>query len=269
MATKLKKFTQAEYLPTHEVIPLLEVEPEQHTGPWRCPTPNCIFQLHYKRGFLRVRNGRSFPVSPHWSGNSNDSNEHALHCDVSESSSPSVEYWSKSLKQFISRSQTVLLTFGQHTKHDKATTGASAEGGQPTEYAGRAGTLAQILRAFINAGGHEGMGQYFYTHDSVQYLWQQIAYSSSTIAYQRLLKTRTELRWAQENWPWVIAGTVGKAGFLARNGERLGINLYPANEFGQWSSIKVTGYCDNNIEGHALLQRMTPGTQVLTLMHQV
>lgn len=145
-----------------------------------------------------------------------------------------------------------------------------AEGGEPWEYAGRVGTLSQLLRMFINAGGHIGMQQYFYNHSGAQYRWQEIAYGSSTSAYQRLARTLAMLHNKLGLRPWIIGGTIGRSGFEAANGKRLGTHIYPSNEFGgSASTSQVSFFCDNTTEAKAALISLRPGTRVVVLLQDL
>ena len=123
---------------------------------------------------------------------------------------------------------------------------------------------------FVNAGGHEGMQKYFYTHSGVQYLWKDIAYRSDSSAYRNLTQMRKTLHNSQGNWPWIVGGTVGRAGFEVQNGQRLGTNLYPRDEFRRaGNSSRVAMYCDNTDENRAILTALRPGTRVVALVQDL
>lgn len=269
MTHSRKKYPAAEYVPTGEVTPLLAVLPEQYGGPWTCREPGCDFLLDYRSSSSRHVKGRRVDFSSYWARNKRENNSHVFGCAAQKTEGASKVYWSKRLGQEVARSQTVLLSLGnQHEPPPSAEDGSvRAEGGEPWEYAGRAGTLAQLLRMFINAGGHEGMQQYFYNHSGAQYRWQEIAYGSSTSAYQRLARTRAMLHHNSDLRPWVIGGTIGRAGFEAVNGKRLGTHIYPSNEFGgATSTSQVSFFCDNTSEAKAALTSLRPGTRVVVLL---
>lgn len=267
-----KKFPAAKFEPTGEVIAFLNVEPAQQRGPWTCPGQGCDMKLDYRSGTFRNVGGRRFPVSPFWARNSAEGNSHVSGCEAQPAERRGAAYWSERLGREIRRNETVLLAFGERAAPEPTSSGARtrSESGNVWEYAGRANSLTQLLQAFINAGGHGGMEKYFYTHDGVQYRWQDIAYSSRSSAYLNLTQKRSGLMHDQGNWPWIIGGTVGQAGFEVKNGERLGVNLYPSDEFGgAGNASRVALFCDNTDENQAMLKLLRTGARVVSLAHRL
>ena len=258
------KYVAALHLPSGEIVTLADVNDSYGNG-WQCPTEGCTVPLKFTPGKYSHRAGHRFWVSAFWS--TFDGQLHIDGCSAEDASNRSTTYFSNDLGREIKRSDTVLLSFGKRTMQQG---GSKLEprrgpeyGGDAAEYAGRSGTLGNLLSKFAYHGGHDGMRKYFYTHDGRQYTWDDIAYASTVEGHQRLERRLKIVVNDQESWPWIVGGTIGKAGKGASNG-RLQTSIYVPG-----SDVPLLVYCDGKPELIDHLSSFQNGDQVVVLLNKI
>ncbi len=265
-SSRSRRFEYAVFVPTGERVSIDDVSIEQKRGPWRCPSEECEVRLKHRRGTLRKSPSGPSPVSAHWCQIRRD-DTHVASCST-PSAATSTSFFSKRLNRAIRLSETVLLGLGRHTEPEVGAGGSSYLGsGESLRYGATAGTLLKLLALMEERGGHEGMRQYFYRHDGSEYEWDQIAYESTGISYERILATKQKI-FNQGTWPWLVWGSVGRVTPTSAVG-RHQLDLFPRDQVDGGRENRVTAFFSNTDQHRAFTAQLTVGTEVVVLLSNV
>lgn len=252
------------HIPTNSVVTALDVNEEQHLGPWLCPSPNCRVGLTFKPGYQRSNPHGIIPVQvgPHWTRSSH-SELHARGCHA-QTPQRGAGHYSTRLGRTVHTEDSVLLQFGRRTITQQSGVALPTTTGGASQYAGRAGTLARLLRVLEQVGGHDGMRKYFFVHDGTDYVWDDIAYDATVDEFERLRARRQSLTNHPGTWPWIVWGTVCSHGPATFREGRNQIDLYADSYH---DGVRISAFYDNTSpEMLAATQEVQQGSRIVMLL---
>ncbi|MBS3183317.1 hypothetical protein [Leucobacter manosquensis] len=201
--------SHALHVPSGEIISASQVGEATKPGPWECPSNKCRLALTPVRATLVAGQGASTIERGPFFKRKTPGTLHTKSCDLHVGDLEKMSAYTPRPGN-APRNETVLLSVGSHpnTKVPEASLSPRTQRNVGPDYAGRAGSMASLLRLIERMGGEEAMKRLWHSHHGQRYRWQEIAYGAEHSEYVRLRDEVTGLFKYDEHRPWIIWGTV-------------------------------------------------------------